>query len=124
MTWVERAACRDDPFPDDWFPDTPGARNPSAVRALDICRSCPVTDECLRYAQSRPEPHGIWGGLTSQQRLGRRRRFAVDHGTHSGYLTHLRYGESACDDCREAHRLFQAAKRRIRQRAAEREEIG
>jgi len=116
VTWVEDAACRDDPYPDDWFPDTPGTRNPSAARAIDICRSCPVSHDCLRYAQNRPEPHGIWGGMTAQQRLGRRRSYEIRHGTKEGYQAHHRYADlPPCADCREAHRVVQAANRRRRE---------
>jgi WhiB family redox-sensing transcriptional regulator len=122
MTWWENGACRGDHHPDDWFPDTPGSRNPNAVRAIQICRGCPVQTDCLNHAQNTPEIHGIWGGTTSQQRLGMRRRFTVPHGTNEGYQTHFRYGEQACPECREAHRIYQAAKRRIRQRAAQRDE--
>jgi WhiB family redox-sensing transcriptional regulator len=37
-------------------------------RAKEICADCPVTKECLDYALSIKEPHGIWGGLNEAER--------------------------------------------------------
>jgi len=37
-------------------------------RAKEICRTCPVVDECLDYALTIREPHGIWGGLNEGER--------------------------------------------------------
>ena len=36
-------------------------------RAKEICASCAVKD-CLDYALSIREPHGIWGGLNEVER--------------------------------------------------------
>jgi hypothetical protein len=36
--------------------------------ALAICKGCPVREKCLRYAFDNDEIHGIWGGMTEQQR--------------------------------------------------------
>lgn len=37
-------------------------------RAKAICNSCAVRQDCLDYALAIREPHGIWGGLTEQER--------------------------------------------------------
>ena len=37
-----------------------------AARAL--CAACPVQRECLDYALTVQEPHGIWGGLNELER--------------------------------------------------------
>ena len=37
-------------------------------RAKAICRTCPVNRECLEYAVSIREAHGIWGGLNEVER--------------------------------------------------------
>lgn len=37
-------------------------------RAKAICAECPVRRECLDYALSIREPHGIWGGLNEVER--------------------------------------------------------
>lgn len=38
------------------------------ARAKAICGSCPVLEDCLDYALNIREPHGIWGGMTEQER--------------------------------------------------------
>ncbi|HVE62908.1 MAG TPA: WhiB family transcriptional regulator [Mycobacteriales bacterium] len=44
-------------------------------QARALCRACPVRDQCLDYALTVEEPHGIWGGLNEleRRRLLRRR---------------------------------------------------
>jgi len=37
-------------------------------RAKAICAECAVRHECLEYALSIREPHGIWGGLNEVER--------------------------------------------------------
>jgi WhiB family redox-sensing transcriptional regulator len=37
-------------------------------RAKDICQSCPVLGECREYALQIREPHGVWGGLSENER--------------------------------------------------------
>lgn len=52
---------------DYWFPDTPSAaRKFDYEKAVRICHSCPIEQECLKDAlkQSPLPPHGVWGGLT------------------------------------------------------------
>lgn len=68
--WSERAACRDDPDPDDWHPvGNGGTTGAGADRAKGICNGdCPVRRECLDYALARRGIHGIWGGLDDEQR--------------------------------------------------------
>jgi len=44
------------------------ARRLREQRAQDICRSCPVLDQCVSFAQTTRQPFGIWGGLTERQR--------------------------------------------------------
>ena len=41
--------------------------------AKRVCLRCPVRDECLQWAREHREP-GIWGGLTEEERSGRRTR--------------------------------------------------
>ena len=70
--WEELGACRT-AEPDLFFPIS--ARGPSVtdtVRAKKICASCPVRSQCLDYAQATQQRHGIWGGLTEQERIQRR----------------------------------------------------
>lgn len=37
-------------------------------RAKEICQSCRVRDSCLSYSLEVREQHGIWGGLTENER--------------------------------------------------------
>lgn len=39
-----------------------------------MCAACPVRAECLAYALGRPDKHGIWGGMTEDERDAERRR--------------------------------------------------
>jgi len=38
-------------------------------RAKAKCYGCPVQDPCLEYALSNMEMHGVWGGLTADERF-------------------------------------------------------
>lgn len=38
-------------------------------RAKQVCSTCPVQRDCLRYAYDHGEHRGIWGGLNPQERL-------------------------------------------------------
>lgn len=40
--------------------------------AKAVCAGCAVREDCLRYAIENQIPKGIFGGLTSQERAGRR----------------------------------------------------
>lgn len=37
-------------------------------RAIELCRTCPVQQECLRYAIEHDELYGIWGGMLESER--------------------------------------------------------
>jgi hypothetical protein len=67
-----------------WFPsasnrsssdDRRDARE-GAKKAITICNSCPVQDECLAYSLEW-EPVGIWGGLPENDRDRMRRRLGI-----------------------------------------------
>ncbi len=72
MTWREQALCTGHPDPALWFADN--ARDMKV--AVAICRTCPVRTECLDWAVSTGEHGGVWGGMTPNQRLRLRRRWA------------------------------------------------
>jgi len=47
----------------------PGAEQAAReARATSCCARCPHRAACLEHARSRPEPDGIWGGMTALQR--------------------------------------------------------
>jgi WhiB family redox-sensing transcriptional regulator len=67
--WYHRAACRliD---PDTMHPMT----NERGIgKAKGVCARCEVIRECLAYALDHDERHGIWGGLTEDERSDLRR---------------------------------------------------
>jgi len=90
--WIDRAACRGKPL--NWFHPEEGSRNgklpPIARRALALCATCPVMDECLAHCllterfefsirADGEEPEevahwlsGIWGGTTEADRKATR----------------------------------------------------
>ena len=57
--------------PELWFPND-GDRH-AARRARELCATCPVARQCLEFALSNNERHGIWAGFNSDQ-LARMRR--------------------------------------------------
>jgi Transcription factor WhiB len=103
--WLDLAACRgtvtsadEDIFfaPDlDEFGGNRGVASRVAAtrerQALAVCDCCPVQVECLAYAISTRQQHGVWGGKT-QQELRRliantdrpKRRPPVDVGVRRG----------------------------------------
>lgn len=45
------------------------------IRALkEVCKVCPITNRCLEIALINEEEFGVWGGLTSYERMLLRRR--------------------------------------------------
>ncbi len=69
--WQVKAACRG-PQAAVFFPPPQFERKEEKLererRAKEICRTCGVRDDCLEYAVSIKEPHGIWGGLNEVER--------------------------------------------------------
>ena len=66
--WWRAAACRD-AEPELFFPISATAASHAQVkRAKQICASCPVRSDCLRYALDHRQEQGIWGGLTEEER--------------------------------------------------------
>ncbi|MGA8463478.1 MAG: WhiB family transcriptional regulator [Trebonia sp.] len=66
--WRLAAACRY-MDPDLFFPI--GTAGPSAdqiTRAKEVCRACPVRTPCLGWALERGVEHGVWGGMTEEER--------------------------------------------------------
>ena len=61
--WVSRAACLGMNI-DIWF-----SSDAASTEAKLICGECAVRVTCLDYAISNQEMHGIWGGLTTPERI-------------------------------------------------------
>lgn len=69
-SWREAGACRDRDDV-DFFP-TPEDHD-QITRAKAVCATCPVSDECLLFAIETNQPDGIWGGMTTAERVRLRR---------------------------------------------------
>ena len=69
--WQRFAACKG-PYAELFFPpSTPERKEDKLEReanAKAICVECPVQADCLDYAITIQEPHGIWGGLNEMER--------------------------------------------------------
>jgi WhiB family transcriptional regulator, redox-sensing transcriptional regulator len=123
-TWRNDAACQD--LPDDqidalFFPDVPRGATPDWEPGRAVCAACPVAVDCLNWALTVDERHGMWGALAPAERQRVRRLHAVPEparvcgtrvGTHAGYQAHWRAGQEACSPCLQAHRHTVAAQRR------------
>jgi WhiB family redox-sensing transcriptional regulator len=67
--------------PDLFFAESPG----DLKQAQELCRACPVRQECLAGALERGEPTGVWGGqmflygniIDKKRPRGRPRRVAA-----------------------------------------------
>lgn len=78
--WRYEAACRNKDT-EIWYPDRDRNTYTSiAAQARSVCNGanglppCPVRLNCLLYADSIDEEHGIWGGLSHRERNARKRK--------------------------------------------------
>lgn len=69
--WMAQALCRETDT-DGFFPD-PGD-SLTARAAIQTCRLCDVREQCLNYAITHGETHGVWGGMTPRERHAHSRR--------------------------------------------------
>ncbi|GAA3478899.1 WhiB family transcriptional regulator [Streptomyces yanii] len=72
--WRMHAACRDED-PDLFFPI--GSTGPALVQteeAKEVCRGCPVREQCLEWAMENGQGSGVWGGLGEAERRALKRR--------------------------------------------------
>jgi WhiB family transcriptional regulator, redox-sensing transcriptional regulator len=61
--WWERALCAEVDT-ELFFPE----KGNSSLAAKKVCFACEVRGACLDDALARGERHGVWGGLSYQQR--------------------------------------------------------
>ncbi|HEY6314414.1 MAG TPA: WhiB family transcriptional regulator [Streptosporangiaceae bacterium] len=74
MNWRSSAACLS-VDPDLFFPiSSTGPAENQIARAKVICAGCRVRRECLEFALTQDQTHGIWGGTTPEDRQRDRRR--------------------------------------------------
>lgn len=76
--WVEKSLCKQTD-PEIFFPERGGRLEP----ALTICGRCEVRKECLEYSDELEKGlsvwgiHGVYGGLTRQGRIKRRKELGL-----------------------------------------------
>jgi len=72
--WQHHAVCRNEP-PELFFPvGTSGPAIQQVEQAKSVCRRCPVSNECLRWALDTGQDSGVWGGLSEDERRDVNRR--------------------------------------------------
>lgn len=72
--WRNRAACLSED-PELFFPI--GKTGPAVLQieeAKQVCRRCEVREQCLEWALEAGEDHGVWGGLSEDERRALKRR--------------------------------------------------
>lgn len=73
IDWISHGACRGED-PELFFPiATTEAAHQQVREAKAVCFRCAVRVQCLSYAMETGQ-HGIWGGTTSDERLGARQQ--------------------------------------------------
>ena len=68
MDWRHRSACLDED-PELFFPI--GNTGPAILQieeAKVVCRRCDVRELCLQWALESGQDHGVWGGLSEDER--------------------------------------------------------
>jgi WhiB family redox-sensing transcriptional regulator len=76
MDWRHRAECLDED-PELFFPI--GNTGPAIMQieeAKKVCRRCDVREQCLAWALEAGQDHGVWGGLSEDERRALKRRNA------------------------------------------------
>ena len=74
--WRDRAECLNHD-PELFFPIGESRSYQRQIeRAIEVCKSCPVVEECMTFAVETKQTHGVWGG-TSEKGLDAIRRRAT-----------------------------------------------
>lgn len=76
MDWRSRAACLEED-PELFFPI--GTTGPAILQVEDakaVCRRCEVREQCLAWALEAGQDHGVWGGMSEDERRALKRRRA------------------------------------------------
>lgn len=76
MDWRHQAACLHED-PELFFPvGNTGPALMQIAEAKKVCRICPVREACLQWALDAGQDHGVWGGMSEDERRALRRRAA------------------------------------------------
>ena len=80
-SWRVDAQCRQKNavyfFPPAHF-ERKGEKDSREGAARALCGACKVREQCLDYALTAREPHGIWGGLNELERRRLLRKLAAE----------------------------------------------
>ncbi|MCG8965241.1 WhiB family transcriptional regulator [Streptomyces sp. CL12-4] len=71
--WQADAACRGMDSSVFFSPagERGNARRRREEAARAVCRRCPVSDPCRRFAMTSAQHYGVWGGQTETERRSR-----------------------------------------------------
>ncbi|CAN5676479.1 hypothetical protein BH24ACT11_BH24ACT11_20490 [soil metagenome] len=76
VDWRHRSACLDED-PELFFPiGNTGPALSQIEEAKAVCRRCTVREQCLAWALESGQDHGVWGGLSEDERRALKRRTA------------------------------------------------
>jgi WhiB family transcriptional regulator, redox-sensing transcriptional regulator len=95
--WRSGAACRFTD-PELFFPISDSGQSLEQVReAKAVCADCEVQRQCLAFAMRTRQVHGIWGGMTEQERYparktGQPKKSAASGGAPYAPDTEIRIG--------------------------------
>lgn len=134
--WLRLGACRGHEDPDLWYATSNTVDGNAQIhQAQAICHTCPVLQQCARWALENREAWGVWGGVTERERRkllkirikntapetkapakdttprNKGARPPALCGTRSAYQRHVKKKEPIDDACRVANT---AADRRLR----------
>lgn len=80
--WQEQALCRE-VDPDLFVPDGPDRMVAyKYAKAIQVCQSCPVIEDCREYAltfATSGHIYGVWGGMRPQQLITLARERKREH---------------------------------------------
>lgn len=76
MDWRHRSACLTED-PELFFPvGNTGPAIMQIAEAKKVCARCAVRTDCLQWALEAGQDHGVWGGLSEDERRAMKRRTA------------------------------------------------
>ena len=87
-------------------------RRKREAQAKEICRTCPIRQQCLWWALDNKEEFGVWGGVANRER----ERF-VKWLKQEGYAKTPEY--EGLDEALEEFRVYEDKKKRERKQAKE-----
>lgn len=74
MDWRHNAACLTED-PELFFPiGNTGPALAQIERAKQVCTRCEVREQCLSWALEAGQDHGVWGGMSEEERRAIKRR--------------------------------------------------